>query len=68
MSILMLPFRAVWWLISFAFSLTGRLIGVILGGLLMAIGLALTATILLAIIGIPLVIMGLLLIIKSLLG
>jgi len=57
-----------WWLVSFAFNLTGRLIGVIIGGLLMTFGLALSATFILAIIGIPLTIVGLLLIIKSLLG
>ena len=67
MGILMLPFRAAWWIISFAFSVTGRLIGVILGGLLMVVGLGLSATFILAIIGIPLVIIGLLLIIRSLL-
>ena len=68
MNILLFPFRAAWWLVSFAFSLTGRLIGVIFGGLLLAIGLGLTATFFLAILGIPLIIIGFLLIIKSLFG
>ena len=68
MRILFFPFFMLWWLVSFAFSVTGRLIGVIIGGLLMALGLALSATFILAIIGIPLVIIGFLLIIKSLLG
>jgi len=57
-----------WWLIGLAFNITGRLIGIILGGLIMAIGLGLTATFFLAIIGIPLAILGLLLVIKSLFG
>jgi len=57
-----------WGLVGFAFNLTGRLIGILLGGLLLAIGLGLTATFILAIIGIPLVFVGALLIIKSLFG
>ena len=68
MNILLFPFRMLWWLVSFAFNLTGRLIGIVIGGLLMVIGLALSATFFLAIIGIPLAILGLLLIIKSLFG
>ena len=66
MNILLFPFRMFGWLISFVFSLTGRLMGVILGGLLMAAGLAMTATFILAIFGIPLAILGLLLVIRSL--
>ena len=68
MNILLFPFRIAWRLVGFAFNLTGRLIGIILGGLIMAAGLALTATFFLAIFGIPLVILGLLLIVKSLFG
>ena len=68
MNILLFPFRAVWWLVCFAFNLTGRLIGVIFGGLLLAVGIGLTATFLLAILGIPLIIIGFLLIVKSLFG
>ena len=68
MNILLFPLRAVWRLIGFAFSLTGRLIGVIIGILLMAVGLAMAATFFLAILGIPLAILGLLLVIKSLFG
>jgi len=56
------------WLVGLVFSITGRFIGVIIGLLLLAVGMGLTATILLAIIGIPLMIVGFLLILKSLFG
>ena len=66
MSIILFPFQLVWWIVCSLFSLTGRLIGTILGLIIMMAGLALTATIIGAIIGIPLFIFGLLLMIKSL--
>ena len=66
MSILLLPFRIIWGLISFIFNLTGRLLGVVVGLVLMVIGLILTVTVVGAVIGIPLLIVGLLLIIRSL--
>jgi len=66
MNLLLLPFRAVWAIISFVFNLTGRLIGVVLGIVMMAIGLVLTVTLIGAVIGIPLLIAGLLLIVRSL--
>jgi len=53
-------------LISFIFNLTGRLLGVVIGIVLMAIGLILITTVVGAILGIPLLIVGLLLIIRSL--
>ena len=65
MSILLFPFRAIWWLISSLFSLTGRLLGIIIGSILMAAGLALTFTFVGAIFGIPMAVLGLLLIVKS---
>ena len=68
MRILLLPFNFVWWLIGFLFSLTGRLLGIIVGSLLMAAGIGLIFTFFGAIIGIPLGILGLLLVIKSIFG
>jgi len=65
MSILLFPFRVIWWVISFLFSLTGRLLGIIIGSVLMVVGLALTFTFVGAVFGIPIVILGLLLIVKS---
>jgi len=66
MNILLFPFRIIWGLISFIFNLTGRLLGVIIGIVLMVAGLILTATMIGAVLGIPLLIVGLLLIIRSL--
>ncbi|MCL2376974.1 MAG: hypothetical protein FWC76_06200 [Defluviitaleaceae bacterium] len=68
MSVLLFPFRVIWWLICFFFSLTGRLLGVIIGSLLMAAGLAITLTFVGAIFGIPIGILGLLLVVKSIFG
>jgi len=53
-------------LIGLVLNLTGRLLGIIIGLILMVAGLALTVTFFGAIIGIPLLIIGLLLIIRSL--
>ena len=66
MNILLLPFRIAWEFISFLFNLTGRLLGIVFGIVLMAIGLLLTVTIIGAAVGIPLMILGLLLIVRSL--
>jgi len=66
MKILLLPFRIIWWLVSLIFNLTGRLLGVAIGVVLMIIGLILTATVLGAVIGIPLLIVGVLLVIRAL--
>lgn len=59
------PFAAVWNLVTWILSLTGRLIAAVLGLLLMVVGIVLTITIVGAILGIPLIIFGLLLMIRS---
>lgn len=59
------PFVAIWNLLTWILSLTGRLIAAILGLLLMVVGFVLTITIVGAILGIPLMIFGLLLMIRS---
>jgi len=66
MNVLLLPFRIIWGLISLIFNLTGRLLGIVIGFMLMVTGLILIVTIIGAIIGIPLLIFGLLLMIRSL--
>ena len=63
--ILLLPFVIVWSIFSFLIRLMGRLIAVILGLGLVATGLVLTLTFFAAPIGIPLVIFGILLLIRS---
>jgi uncharacterized membrane protein (DUF106 family) len=68
MRLILLPFKIIWALISMVFDLTGRLIGAVLGLVLLITGLILTVTVVGAIIGIPLLILGLLLMIRSLFG
>jgi len=63
---LLWPFKAIWRLLTFILELTGRLVAVILGIVLMIIGTIVTFTIIGAIIGIPLIISGFLLVIRGL--
>jgi hypothetical protein len=60
------PFWAVWHLVVLIIEFTGRLIGVILGLVLMIVGIVLTLTVIGAIVGIPFLIFGFLLILRSL--
>lgn len=59
------PFVALWNLLSSILKLTGRLIAGILGVALMIVGIVLTVLVVTAPIGIPLIVFGLLLIIRS---
>ncbi|MBN2007150.1 MAG: hypothetical protein JXA21_27615 [Anaerolineae bacterium] len=59
------PFAAIWWLISFILQLTGRAVAAVLGLVFMVVGALLTVTIIGAIVGIPLIIFGFLLMIRS---
>lgn len=60
------PFVALWRLLAGILTLTGRLVGVILGLVLVIAGFAISLTIIGAIVGIPLIILGLLLIVRGL--
>lgn len=60
------PFVAVWSLLSAILNLTGRLIAGVLGVALMIVGIVLTVLVVTAPIGIPLIVFGLLLIMRSL--
>jgi hypothetical protein len=60
------PFWALWQLVSWILQLTGRLVAVLLGLFLMAAGGLLTVTVIGAIMGIPLFIIGLLLVFRGL--
>jgi len=64
--ILLWPFWAIWRLVLTVFALTGRLVGAVLGLVLMIAGVVLTITVVGAIIGIPLIIFGFLLMLRSL--
>ena len=55
----LLPFRLVWGLIAFLFGLMGALISIALGLMLLTVGAVLTMTIVGAVFGIPLILLGL---------
>jgi hypothetical protein len=60
------PFAAIWNLVAWVVSLTGRLIAAILGLVFLIVGAVLTITVVGAIVGIPMIIFGLLLVIRGL--
>jgi uncharacterized membrane protein HdeD (DUF308 family) len=59
------PFWLVWVLVSRILALTGRLVGAILGLVLMIVGLVVSLTVIGALIGVPLIIFGFTLMIRS---
>jgi hypothetical protein len=59
------PFWLIWKLVIFIIEFTGRIIGAVLGLVLMIVGIVCTLTVVGAIIGIPLIIFGLLLLLRS---
>ncbi len=63
---LLRPFIWIWNFIAFIVSLTGRLVAVILGLVLMLVGGILTITVVGAIVGIPIFIIGVLLVVRGL--
>jgi hypothetical protein len=63
---LLYPFWLIWRLVVWVIEATGRLVGAILGLVLMIVGVVLTVTVVGAIVGIPLIIFGFMLIIRSL--
>ena len=66
MSLLMWPFTALWRLMGFVFELTGRFVAIIIGLALLVVGTLLSATVILSIIGVPLMVFGLLLVVRGL--
>ncbi|QUH25754.1 hypothetical protein [Serpentinicella alkaliphila] len=65
MNILLFPFKLVLNIVELVFKLTGRLIAIIIGLLLMIIGGVLCLTIVGGIVGVPLAIFGLILLVKG---
>ncbi len=63
--LLLWPFWAIWRLIVLVIELTGRLVGAILGMVLMVAGVLVSLTIIGAIVGVPLFIVGSLLLVRS---
>jgi hypothetical protein len=60
------PFVALWRLLAAIVGLTGRLVAIVLGLVLLIVGAVLTALIVTAPIGLPLALFGLLLVVKGL--
>lgn len=60
------PFVAIWRLLTFILGFTGRLVAVVLGVVLMVVGAILTVTVIGAVVGIPLIVFGLLLMLRGL--
>jgi hypothetical protein len=64
--ILLWPFYAIWRLLTFVVEMVGRLVCAVLGLGLMAAGTAITITVLAAPIGIPIAVVGFLLLVRAL--
>jgi hypothetical protein len=64
--LLLWPFYAIWLLVTGILKITGRLVAVILGFLLMLVGVLVSLTIIGLIIGVPVFIIGLLLVFRGL--
>jgi hypothetical protein len=64
-SLVMWPFKALWRLVGLVFEITGRLVAVLLGLVLMVLGVLVSATIIGAVIGIPMLLLGLMLVIRG---
>ncbi|MBE6906133.1 MAG: hypothetical protein E7476_07690 [Ruminococcaceae bacterium] len=63
--ILFWPFELIWWIIGLVFDLLGFIISLTIGLILTILGAVLTFTIVGAFIGIPLIVFGLLLAVRS---
>jgi len=59
------PIAALWDLVAFVLGVTGRIVGGVVGFLLLVVGLLLTVTVILAPIGVPLILVGFLLLVRS---
>ncbi|MGD2165603.1 MAG: hypothetical protein PVH50_08735 [Anaerolineae bacterium] len=64
--VLLWPFYAIWRLVALILEITGRIIGVILGLVLLIVGLLVSLTVVGAVVGVPLIILGMLLILRGL--
>lgn len=63
---LLWPFVFIWNLVAYIVMLTGRLIAVILGLVLLLVGVILSFTLVGACVGVPLAVLGLLMVIRGL--
>lgn len=65
MKILLLPFTIAWKLVESIIKITGRLVAIMLGCVITTIGILLSLTIIGAILGIPMTILGITMIIRG---
>ena len=63
--VLLWPFYALWRLLTYILSATGRLVAAVIGVVLMIVGLLVAATVVGAPLGIPLALLGFLLLLRS---
>ena len=60
------PFWAIWGLVTWILKLTGRVVAIVLGLVLMIVGVLISLTVIGAIVGVPLLLFGLLLVFRGL--
>lgn len=60
------PFVALWRLLAGILELTGRLVGIVLGLVLMIVGVLASLTVVGAVVGVPLAILGFLIVLRAL--
>ena len=65
MKVLLWPFTALWRLVALILELTGRLVGAIVGLVIVVAGVILTLTLIGAIVGVPLILFGFMLMVRS---
>lgn len=65
LELVLLPFRLVWSAVGLLFGLFGFLVSLVIGGLTLVIGLGLTVSIIGGFLGIPLMLLGLLLVLRA---
>ncbi len=63
---LLVPVYAVWRILGFTLELTGRVVGIALGLVLMIVGIIVSLTVVGAIVGVPLAILGFMLMVRGL--
>jgi hypothetical protein len=66
LSLLLWPFAALWRLIASIVTLTGRFVAVLLGLMLVIVGIVLTVTVVGAVLGVPLMALGMVFVARGL--
>ena len=66
MNVVVWPIRALWVLVTGILTVTGRLVAIVIGLVLIIVGMVFNATIIGAIVGVPLMLIGALLLVRGL--